>query len=129
MSLVLASSVSPSSPPLDHERLDVYRVAVELDEVVVTIARAAGRGHGWLSDQALRAAGSVVLNIAESSGRRGADRARFGRIAHGSALELDAALTLLAHRGACAPASRQRARELTARVVAMLGGLVAAAGR
>jgi four helix bundle protein len=121
--------VAPTSPPLlDHERLDAYRVAVALDEAVVGLTRRAPRGHSWLCDQAQRACGSAVLNLAEAVGREGADRARMLRIARGSALELDAALTLLAHRGACAATTRGEARALTVRLVAMLVRLGARAG-
>ena len=105
---------------LDHERLDVYRVAVELDAEVVRICRRVGRGHGWLRAQAQDASGSVVLNLAEGLGRAGADRAQHLRIARGSALEVDAALMLLWHRGACAAADRARVRELVVREVSML---------
>ena len=108
---------------LDHERLDAYGVAVALDGAVVGLARKAGRGHGWLCDQATRASASVVLNLAEALGREGLDRARALRIARGSALEVDAALTLLLHRGACGPAERNAAKLLTVRVVAMLTAL------
>ena len=101
------TSHDPSTlPALDHERLDAYRVAVALDAIVVKVARQAGRGHAWLCDQAQRASGSAVLNLAEAVGREHADRARALRIARGSLLETDAALTLLAHRGACAEAPR-----------------------
>ncbi len=109
-----------SAVQLDHERLDAYRVATKLDGRVVAIARRAPRGHAWLGDQAQRASASVVLNLAEAMGREGADRARALRIARGSALEVDAALTLLAHRGACGAAARAEARSLNLRVVAML---------
>ena len=68
---------------LQHERLDAYSVAVELDGAVVGIAHKAGRGHAWISDQAMRASASVVLNLAEALGREGADRARALRIARG----------------------------------------------
>ena len=105
---------------LDHERLDAYCVAVQLDGLVVALVRRAPRGHAWLGDQAQRASASTVLNLAEALGREGADRARALRIARGSALEVDAALTLLTQRGACNPASRSEARTLTLRVVAML---------
>ena len=105
---------------LDHERLDAYRVAVQLDGLVVALVRRAPRGHAWLGDQAQRASASTVLNLAEALGREGADRARALRIARGSALEVDAALTLLTQRGAFNPASRSEARALTLRVVAML---------
>jgi len=108
---------------LQHERLDAYRVAVELDGAVVAIAHRSGRGHAWIADQVMRASASVVLNLAEALGREGADRARALRIARGSALELDAALTLMLHRGACREADRKAAKALTVRVVAMLTAL------
>jgi four helix bundle protein len=111
------------SNTLQHERLDAYAVAVELDGVVVGIAHQARRGHGWLSDQAMRASASVVLNLAEALGREGADRARALRIARGSALELDAALTLMLNRGACRMEARNAAKALTVRVVSMLTAL------
>ena len=111
------------SNTLQHERLDAFAVAVELDGAVVAIAHRVGRGHAWLSDQVMRASASVVLNLAEALGREGADRARALRIARGSALELDAALTLMLHRGACREAERNAAKALTVRVVAMLTAL------
>ena len=105
---------------LDHERLDAYRVAVALDGLVVSLVRRAPRGHAWLGDQAQRASASTVLNLAEALGREGADRARALRIARGSALEVDAALTLLTLRRGCDPTARSEARSLTLRVVAKL---------
>jgi four helix bundle protein len=126
---VNVSQSFPLAVPLDPERLDAYRVAVELDALVVRIARGAGRGHGWLCDQVLRASGSTVLNLAEAVGRQGADRARCLRIARGSAFETDAALELLLHRGATSVELRAQARELVRRVVAMLTRLHAAALR
>jgi len=114
-----------SDAQLDHERLDVYRVAVTLDQLVTAMAKRSGRGHAWLWDQAQRASGSVALNVGEACGREGADRARHFRIACGSALETDVALTLLAHRGACAGDQRREARALTVRVVSMLKRLIA----
>ena len=108
---------------LHHERLDSFTVAVELDGAVVAIARKSGRGHAWITDQAMRASASVVLNLAEALGREGLDRARALRIARGSALELNAALTLMLHRGACREAERQAAKGLTVRVVALLTAL------
>ncbi len=108
---------------LQHERLDAFAVAVDLDRAVVAIAPKAGRGHAWIADQAARASASVVLNLAEALGREGADRARALRIARGSALELDAALTLTLNRGACRAAERGEAKTLNVRVVAMLTAL------
>ncbi|MCI0342269.1 MAG: four helix bundle protein, partial [Planctomycetales bacterium] len=73
---------------LPHERLDAWRVALELDREVVAAVRIVPRGHAWLADQAARASGSGLLNLAEAMGRRGADRARTLRIAAGSVLEV-----------------------------------------
>ena len=108
---------------LQHERLDAFTVAVGLDGAVLGIAHKAGRGHAWIADQAMRAGASVVLNLAEALGREGADRAWALRIARGSALELDAALTLMLHRGACREAERSAAKALTVCVVALLTAL------
>ena len=111
------------SNTLQHERLDAFTVAVQLEGPVVAIARRAGRGHAWLADQAMRASASVVLNLAEALGREGMDRDRAMRIARGSALELDAALTLMQHRGACRAEELQAAKGLTVRLVALLTAL------
>ena len=111
------------SNTLQHEQLDAFGVSVALDGAVVAIAHKAGRGHAWLADQAMRASASVVLDLAEALGREGADRARALRIAGGSALELDAALTLMLHRGACRAGERQAAKGLTVRVVAIVTAL------
>ena len=66
----LAEGSSSSDPEvlLDHERLDAYRVADQLDVEVVAIARGAPRGHGWLADQAQRASASAGLNLVEAAG-------------------------------------------------------------
>ena len=114
---------------LDHERLDVYRTAVAIDAQVVALRRRAARGHAWLHDQAERASGSMVLNLAEALARKGADRAQRLRIARGSALETDAAVQLLAHRGIVANEGRAQTRTLVVRVVAMLTRLQTVAER
>ena len=114
--------------PMPHERLDVWRVAIEFDRAVVAAARSAPRGHAWLADQAMRASGSAVLNLAEGLGREAADRVRVLRISRGSLLEADAAVALLTHRGACSAATRDGVHALAARFVALLHGLCRAAG-
>ena len=64
-----------------------------------------------LSDQALRAATSVPLNIAEARGRNGKDRSYHFRIAYGSAREAEVALALLlaARTGRSEPLTMARA--------------------
>ena len=63
------------------------------------------RGFASLKDQALRAAQSVVMNIAEGRGRGGDAGRNHYRIALGSAAETCAALDLL---GSAAGAEQQQ---------------------
>jgi len=73
---------------MDLHRFRTYGVAVSLLADFVRASEAWPRGSGWLRDQGNRAAGSVVLNIAEGLGKpRGAERLRFFRIAIASAHE------------------------------------------
>lgn len=112
----------------DCERLDVYRVGVEFQLVAASIA--SNRGLGALRGQLDRASVSIVLNIAEGSGRFSpADKAHFYLIARGSAMECVAALTLLEARALIAPALHHRARALLTRVIAMLTRLVVSTQR
>ncbi len=76
----------------DHERLDVYRLAVDVARRVA--AARFPRGQADLRDQAVRASRSVVLNIAEGSARGGGAAKNHYRIALGSAAEVCAALDL-----------------------------------
>jgi four helix bundle protein len=50
---------------LDHERLDVYRRAIEFLAIAFVVADRASRGYAALADQLRRAAMSIPLNIAE----------------------------------------------------------------
>jgi four helix bundle protein len=77
----------------EHENLDVYRLAVEVARWVQQANYP--RGFSWLRDEAVRASGSVVLNIAEGKARKGQAGANHFRIAAGSAGETCAALDLL----------------------------------
>jgi four helix bundle protein len=82
---------------LDHEDLDVYKVAIEFVAVALQIAGALPRGHGSLADQLKRASISIPSNIAEANGRTGlADRRHFHAIARGSATEAAALLDVVA---------------------------------
>lgn len=103
---------------LPFERLDVYQVAVELVDLVAGVPLV--RGTGDARDQLRRASTSVVLNIAEACGKRGADRARFFLIARGSALEVAAALRVLLAFGATSAEIHRHGRGLSERLYAML---------
>jgi len=72
----------------DHDRLDVYRLAIQYTAESFTAAKALSGLHRHARDQWLRAAQSIPLNIAEGNGKRSPkDRARFFDIARGSAFE------------------------------------------
>ena len=77
--------------PLDFEKLDAYRVALEFQALAVQLVPK--RGCAELRDQLDRASISIVLNIAEGCGRRSpADKGRFYSMARGSATECAAIL-------------------------------------
>jgi len=105
---------------LPHETLAAYQVACEL----LVAVKNASIADPKLRDQALRAAKSVCLNIAEATGRTGADQKRVFCIARGEASETVAALHIA---GLCDDCDVDRARlgaALGRRVYALLSGLI-----
>jgi four helix bundle protein len=107
--------------PLDFERLDVYRCAIDFLTLAVHLIARMPRGQGDLRDQLRRASSSIPLNIAEACGKTGrADRAHFHAIARGSALECAAILDVLLRFDAITPEDLDQGKRLLSRVVAML---------
>jgi four helix bundle protein len=106
----------------DHERLEVYQLALALDgQLHSAVPR---RGMGALRDQLERASVSVVANIAEGAGRVAVrDKRRFYAMARGSATEVAALLDVLRARGGISAAAHARARGQLLRVVRMLSRL------
>jgi len=84
----------------NHEGLDCYRLAVDVAKWCAVQTFPSERKH--LRDQMVRAADSVVLNIAEGSGNEGAVRRNHYRLAMGSAAEVVAVLELAGLSGAAA---------------------------
>ena len=108
-------------PPLDFEKLDVYRLAIEFLGLAVRIMARMPRGQADLRDQLRRASTSIPLNIAEASGKRGSsDRAQSHAIARGSALECAAILDVLAMLGLAPASAVEQGKRLLSRIVAML---------
>ena len=106
---------------LPHHKLIAYRVACDL---LVAVERAKIRNSG-LRSQALRAAQSACLNIAEANGRfSAADRRRVFAIARGEATEAAAAVEVAALSGECAREHAARVQQLAGRTVALLTGLM-----
>jgi four helix bundle protein len=105
----------------DHDRLDVYRLAVEYTAESFRVAEALSGLHRHARDQWLRAAQSIPLNIAEGNGKRSLnDRARFLDIARGSALECAAIQDVLAASGGLDTESNQAMKRKLQRIVSML---------
>jgi len=92
--------VTHSKPLFDHERLDVYRVAIEFVAWSGELIDGPLRGcHLSAVSQLDRASTSVALNIAEGNGKRTPrDRCRFIDSARGSAFECASALDVLVAR-------------------------------
>lgn len=100
------------------ERLDVYRVAVELDEVLSAALRGC---RGADIDQLDRAVSSVLNNIAEASVHPPSpNKTRIFRLALGEAAECLSLLSRLERRGLLPRLTYNRARSLTERVMRML---------
>lgn len=105
----------------DHEKLDVYKVAldflIEADGLIERLPR--GRGH--LADQLTRAATSIVLNIAEGAGKySGPDKRRYFLSALGSTTE-SAAIFDICWRLKLVDADVHRAaKEILDRIASML---------
>ena len=97
---------------LSHENLDAYRVALDVARWLRSTTFPPG--DSALRDQAIRAACSCVLNVAEGAHSLGGNRGQHFRIARGSAAETCAVLDLVD-----LPGGPERQAELR-RVVAML---------
>jgi four helix bundle protein len=120
----------PAEPSdyLEHERLDVYRAALEF--LPLAIALVPRQGERAVLDQLERAAQSIVLNIAEGAGRHASgDKRRAYEIAKGSALECAAILDVLRVRGIGTPERHAEARALIVRIAKMLSRLCGVRGR
>ena len=115
--MTTTAPASSSARKVGLAGLDAYQVAVAFYREVRTATRGR-RGH--VVDQILKAAESVVLNVAEAHPTTGRDRARRFRIAANEASECGAALDLLEIRGDLAGATLPALRQLLDRVRAML---------
>jgi four helix bundle protein len=108
----------------DHERLDVYQEAVAFCGWVGEFLESTS-GKTAAKDQLDRASTSVPLNIAEGNGKFSQrDRARFLKMARGSALECAACLDVLVARRLTTLWAVTPAKERLVGIVQMLVGLL-----
>jgi four helix bundle protein len=109
----------------EHERLDVYKVAVAFLALVDEILEHLPKGRGRLADQLERAAQSISFNTAEGAGEFAShEKARFYRMARRSATECAAILDVCRARKLVAEARLDLGRELLVRIVAMLTKMI-----
>ena len=111
----------------DHEKLDVYQVAIEFVSLSDTIIENILRGKGYLVDQLQRAGSSIPLNIAEGAGEFSVnEKARFYRIARRSTTECAAILDVCKHLQLIKIDQYEIGRTLLLRIVSMLTKLIRA---
>ena len=104
-----------------HERLDVYRIAIQFVGVASRINSELPNGHSSLAQQLYRASISISLNIAEGSGEFSKrDKARFYRMALRSATECAAILDVCRELELSKSEPIQQGREHLNRIVGML---------
>lgn len=110
---------------LDHEKLEVYRLAIKFVLVADEVVESLPRGRAYLADQLRRAGSSITLNIAEGAGEfTPSEKARFYRMAKRSATECSSILDILQHLQLIEHELFSKAREILVRTVAMLIKLI-----
>ena len=108
-----------------HRRLEVYAKAVEAVALVAKVTITIASLDRWLAVQIRRAAGSIVLNIAEGAGEFSRDeKAKFYRYARRSALEVSAGLDLVAVYGKADVIMIEQLQSLLDEIAAMLTAMV-----
>ena len=110
---------------LSFQRLDVYQRAIEFLALACEVVADLPRGNADRADQLVRAAESVVRNIAEGAGRwSDADCASRYKIARGEAMECAASLDVMRLRKLVSDTRYERGIQLLEGVVAMLTKMV-----
>ena len=106
---------------LDHERLDVYHVALDFLVFANGVIEALARGRSHLADQFTRASTSILLNLAEGAGKLSKpDKRRYYLTARGSATESAALLDGCLRLKLIAETSHLEGKEMLVRMVSML---------
>jgi four helix bundle protein len=107
--------------PFDHERLEVYQLALEFFDLADDVVEHLPRGRGHLADQLTRASLSIVNNIAEGAGKFSkGDKRRYSLAAMGSSTESAAMLDVCLRRKLIAEDVHRAGKQLLDRIVAML---------
>ena len=84
----------------DFEKLDVYKKSKELNKEILSFLKENKQVDSYLKDQLRRASISMVINIAEGSGKFSrADKRNFYTISRGSVYESASLLELIMEQG------------------------------
>ncbi len=106
---------------LDHERLDVYAVALDFLVFANEVIERLPRGRGHLADQLTRASTSIVLNLADGAGKLSkADKRRYYLTARGSATESAALFDVCSRLRLIGEADYRTGNAMVVRVMSML---------
>ena len=106
---------------LDHERLDVYHLALDFLVFANGVIEGLPRGRSHLADQFTRASTSIVLNLAEGAGKLSKpDKRRYYLTARGSATESAALLDVCVRLKLLDEAAQKAGKDMVVRVVSML---------
>ena len=110
----------------DHEKLDVYRLAIEFVRWVGELLDGPLKGCKVSALKHLdESSRSIVRNIAEGNGKRSfKDRCRFFDMSRGSALECAADLDLLVARKRLDQSHAKKGKAMLVRIVSMLIKLI-----
>lgn len=109
----------------DHERLDVYKVAMQFAVLTAKIMDALPQGKRYIADQIGRASLSIGLNIAEGAGEFSpAEKARFYRMAKRSATECAAILEICRELMLIEDNLLTEGREMLIKIVSMMIKLI-----
>src|SRR3990170_4172239 len=106
---------------LDHERLDVYHLALDFLVLASGIIEVLPRGRSHLADQFSRASLSIVLNLAEGAGKHSRpDKRRYYLTARGSATESAALLDVCCRLKLLDEDGHKTGKAMVVRIVSML---------
>ena len=108
----------------EFENLEVYQLALDYQIVADQIAESLPEGRAYLRTQVRKCGNSMPSNIAEGTGERGAERARFYRIARREGLESASHLNSCGRLRLSDPELLLKGRRLLHRIVSMLTPLV-----
>ena len=105
----------------EHEKLDVYQVAIQLIILIEDMVKQFPKGRAYLVDQLQRVSSSVSLNIGEGAGEFSVnEKIRFYRIARRSATECASIIDICMRLKLTEEITGMKLRCLLLRIVSML---------